>query len=513
MRHPRAAGIPKPVPVPVSVRIALVVLGALVHAGCTTTAPPPPAPPPPVEPAPSFDEVERQYLPKIADLSRSVEVYEARKEEIVAERLANLDRLRERLVSLREEIAAKRSSVGLVEEELQNRRERLRRIRREPAGPARESLAADVAAVVAELEEELADERTELAGSESRAAEMEAEIERLEGADDETLFLEEVRPLYREAIELHLGFYREVIDLARQELDPGAASQAFIDHLSDRAEERSRLLDQKVQPEDYATLRRELELDQRLSQAWLSAVIQKARFSLSEFRLESISEKDRSDLLFLAEALADGWSENPRLIMFIDGHADSRKFRGESACVSAAKNRELSRRRAETVAELFRESLGGEPGRIRIDYFGNFSPLIEAPDDELENRRIELRITSEQSGGGHSSHRDYFRMRDGLAFAQRIFIRRPGLWVDARCMDSTVDAEVEHLSDAHRELVERLGLDISANVSLGPDAGRQLTVHLGNAFVVEDGDRCIAVVPCPVGDVESPTSEPTDQEP
>lgn len=477
-------------------RFLLPAVAALV--ACSTAQPPAPV----VEPAPSvasLDELEQEYLSGIEDVKRTVDSYESRKDEIVARKIEDLERLRG-LQSVRlGEIEAQRKKIALIEEQLADRRRRLAALgeetgeTRETDDPLRRDLEQEAAGLERQIERESKELDERLAAAD-KAAE---EIRRLENADREALFLEELQPLYRKGIELHLGFYRGVIDLARQQLAPDAEASVLVDHFASRIAERNRLLGHELRPEAFATLRHEFELDRRMSQAWLAALILEVRFSLNEFRLETISDSERAELQLLAESLEDSWAANPRLVMYIDGHADSKQFRGRSACVSATKNRELSRQRAEAVRDFFRQRLDGDPERIHLDWFGNFSPQVGERTDELENRRIELRIASRRRDGGFDSNRDYFAMRRGLEMAGRVFLRAEGEWIEASCDGRDVAAEVEYLSAEYRALVERSGLDGAATkVGLGAD-GRELEVRLGNAFVVVDGGRCVAVRPCP----------------
>jgi hypothetical protein len=88
-------------------------------------------------------------------------------------------------------------------------------------------------------------------------------------------------------------------------------------------------------------------------------------------------------------------------------------------------------------------------------------------------------------------------MRRGLEMAGRVFLRAEGEWVEVSCDGRPADGEVEYLSDEYQALVERSGLaDAATRVRLGA-GGRELEVRLGNAFVVDDGGRCVAVRPCP----------------
>ncbi len=437
------------------------------------------------------------YLPLIVDNQRSIEAYEMRKEEIVARALEDLELLRESQTALVEEIAARQESIALLEERVAGRRARLEESD-DPAGSQwRRQLEDDLAS----FENELAQERAALADRQRKSTSAAAEIARLEKADGEALFLDQMQPLYREGIDLHLGFYRGVIELTRQQLPPGEESAMLLDRWHERMSERDRLREQRLSPRAYAALRREFEVDRRLSQAWLAALILEVRFATSEYRLESISEPERRELELLASALEESWAENPFLVMHIDGHADSQRFRGTTACISATRNRELSRQRAEEVRSFFAQRLGGDEERVEMDYFGNFSPLANARLDQLDNRRIELRVSSrrgedDDAVAGAVAHPDYFSMRNELTLAGRRFIRRPGKWVEEACQERPAARRVDYLSAPYEELVERLGLDAPARIVLTSE-DRELEVRLGNAFIVEDGADCVEIRPCP----------------
>jgi outer membrane protein OmpA-like peptidoglycan-associated protein len=471
----------------------LLLLAAAASWACSAAeAPAPPvepAPPPP--PAPTLAELQSTYLPRIEDVERSVSAFEERREEIVERKLADRERLRELQEIRRGELAAQGDKIALLEDQLADRRARIARLGERGDGPLRRELEQESA----RLEREVAQESAELAAAEAEHAAAAADLERLETADAEGLFRAEVQPLYRQGIELHLGFYQGLIELTRQRLAPGENAAALIDHFSGRLAERRALLAGQVEPAAFAALRHELELDRRMSQAWLSALILEVRFELGQYRLETISREELRELELLAEALEESWSTNPRLVMFVDGHADSRGFRGVTPCVSATKNRELSRQRAAQVRDFFRQRLGGDE-RIRLDWFGNFSLRTGARSDELENRRIELRVAAERDDGGFDAHREYFAMRHGLELAGRIFRRTGGAWVEEPCAGREADAEVEYLSPPFAELAARLELDAAAGVRLGAE-DREIEVRLGNAFVVDDGGRCVAVRPCP----------------
>lgn len=470
----------------------LLLLAAAASWACSAVeAPAPPVEPAAAPPAPTLAELQNTYLPRIEDVERSVSAFEERKDEIVERKLADRRRLRELQEIRRGEIEAQRGKIALLEEQLQDRRRRLEELGESGDGALRRELEQEKT----RLERELGREAAELAAVEAEYESAANDLRRLETADADALFLDEVQPLYREGIELHLGFYQGLIELTRQRLAPGDNAAALIDHFSGRLAARRALLEREVEPAAFAALRHELELDRRMSQAWLSALILEVRFELGQYRLETISPDERRELELLVEALAESWNANPRLVMLIDGHADSRAFRGVTLCVSATKNRELSRQRAAVVRDFFRERLGGDE-RIRLDWFGNFSPRTEAGAEGPGDRRIELRVAAKRDDGGFDAHREYFAMRRGLELAGRTFVRADGAWLEASCQGRDPDDEIEYLSPPYRELVARLGLDAAAEVDVGA-GGRELEVRLGNAFVVDDGGGCVAVRPCP----------------
>ena len=442
-----------------------------------------------------MEELRQTFLPRIDENRQAVDAYEARKEEIVARKLEDLERLRSLREARQGEIESKRTKISLLREQLEDRRAQLGAT--EDGDPLRSGLEDEIV----ELEREVERESAELAEQEDEDLRAAEEIRRLEGADEEAIFLEEMQPVYREGIDLHLGFYRGVIALAREQLTPEEApeeaqpSSALIDHINARISERDRLRGQPLAPEAFATLRREFELDQRMSQAWLSALILEVRFALNEYRLETIADEEREELELLAESIVETWTKNPRLEMYVDGHADSKQFRGETPCVSATKNVELSRLRAEAVRGFFADKLGTE--RVFLDWFGNFSPQSPGTGTGtagLGDRRIEIRIASRRTSG-FDSHREYFAMLHGLELAGRTFVRQERQWVQEECVEESAQ-EVEYLSEAYHDLAERLGLVQAAGVPLRASGGA-LEVRLGNAFIVADGDRgCVAVRPC-----------------
>ncbi len=477
----------------------LLLVASLALASCAT------APEPETRPVPvtaSLSELQSTYLPRIVDNSRSVDSREARRDEIVAQMRSDAERQRDMHQTLLAEIEAKEKTIELLEDQRSDRERRLEKLRAEAqAGEAGAERIRELEHESSELDAEIKRESAELEKRREKAEEIAAHLERLANLDEDELFLDAMQPVYREGIELHLGFYRGVIELTRQQLT-GSEAGTLIERFEERIAKRDRLAGRAVEAEAFASLRHELELDRRLSQAWLSAFILEVRFSLSEFRLETISAEEQGELALLAEALAESWSDDASLVMRIDGHSDSKKFRGRSDCDSATLNKDLSRRRAEAVRDYFTERLGGEAERIEIDWYGNFSIHLAAEAGEVGDRRIELRIATRRADGSHGSHRDYFTMLSDLELAGRRYVRRQGAWIDAGCVDTEPEAEVVYLSDAYRELAAGLGLDASARVRLGAD-GRELDVRLGNEAVV-DGERCVRVVPCEAEEDSAP---------
>jgi len=446
----------------------------------------------------TLEELEHEYLPRIEENSHAVDWHETRKQRIVEARIKDHQRLSDRYRILLAEAEGKRHAIALLEEQVADREARLAELERdEHPDPGVSKKIDQIRREATELKEEIARESAELARRTAQAEEAYAEMKRFEGLDKEEIFLDEMQPIYRAGIDLHLEFYRGLIDITRQQLVENHDSVALLEQFNERIARRTRLLDQPIEDKAFAALRHEFELDRRISQAWLSAYILEVRFSLSEYSLETISEQERQELALVAEALEERWSADDELVMFIDGHADSKKFRGRSACVSATKNKELSRRRAEAVRSYFAERLGVSPERIFVDWFGNFSMQTEPRPGtgEVENRRIELRISSMRAGN-FGSHGDYFTMRRELDFNGIRFFRRPGEWVDVRCRDQPVGKKTEFMSREYRELVERLGLGSATPVPLGVDE-RRLWVRLGNAFTVMADGACVEIQPCP----------------
>lgn len=446
----------------------------------------------------TLEELEQEYLPRIEENNDAVDWHETRRERIVEARIKDLERLRDRYEILLTEAEGKRHAIALLEEQVADRKARLAELEGdEQSGPLVSKKIDQIRREIATLREEIAGESAELTRRATQAEEVSSELKRFERLDEEAIFLDEMQAMYRSGIDLHLEFYRGLIDITRQQLVESHDSVALIEHFSERIARRTQLLDQPIASEAFAALRHEFELDRRISQAWLSAYILEVRFSLSEFSLDSISDEELQELSLVAEALEERWSADDELVMFIDGHADSKKFRGRNDCVSATKNKELSRRRAEAVRDYFAERLSGSPDRIFVDWFGNYSMQTEPRPGtgEVENRRIELRISSMRAGN-FGSHGDYFAMRQGLDLGGIRFFRRPGEWVDVRCREESIGRNVEFMSREYRLLAESLGLDAAAIVPLGVDE-RRLWVRLGNEFTVMAEGICVQIQPCP----------------
>lgn len=474
----------------------LLLLASLVLASCVA------APEPKTQPAAppvSLSELQSTYLPRIVDNARTVDSREARRGEIVEQMRGDADRLRELHRTLLDEIEAKEKTIAVLEERRSDRQSRLTELRSQEADDDETRVRIrELERESGELDAEIAREKEELSKRREKAEETAKQVEHLDTLDEDALFQDAMQPVYREGIELHLGFYRGVIELTRQQLT-GAEAAPLIERFEERIAKRDRLAGQAVEAEAFADLRHEVELDRRLSQAWLSAFILEVQFSLSEFRLETISEDELQELSLLAEALGQSWSDDAHLVMRIDGHSDSKKFRGRSDCESATLNKELSRRRAEAVRDYFVERLGGDAGRIEIDWYGNFSSHLAKKPGVAGDRRIELRIATRNDDGGYGSHRNYFAMLSGLELGGRTYVRRQGAWVDAGCEGTEPEGEIVFLSPAYRELASRLGFDGSAKVRLGADE-RELEVRLGNEAVIDDGERCVRIVPCEAED-------------
>lgn len=475
----------------------LLLLATLVLASCVAAPEPETRPAAPA--SASLSELQSAYLPRIVDNSRTVDSREARRDEIVEQMRADAERLRELHRTLLVEIEAKEKTIAVLEERRSDRESRLRELRsREADDDETQVRIRELERESAEIGAEIEHENEELSKRREKADETAKQVEHLDTLDEDALFRDAMQPVYREGIDLHLGFYRGVIELTRQQLT-GSEAGALIEHFEERIAKRDRLAGQAVEAEAFADLRHELELDRRLSQAWLSAFILEVQFSLSEFRLETISEEELQELDLLAESLAESWADDVHLVMRIDGHSDSKKFRGRSDCESATLNKDLSRRRAEAVRDFFTERLGGDAGRIEIDWYGNFSTHMAKVPGEAGDRRIELRIATRRDDGSYGSHRNYFAMLSGLELGGRSYVRRQGAWIDAGCAGTEPEAEIAYLSDAYKELASRLGFDGSAKVRLGAEE-RELEVRLGNEAVIDDGERCVRVVPCEAED-------------
>jgi outer membrane protein OmpA-like peptidoglycan-associated protein len=86
----------------------------------------------------------------------------------------------------------------------------------------------------------------------------------------------------------------------------------------------------------------------------------------------------------ILENVASVYSDQPRCIIVVAGHADRSG--------PAGSNLALSRRRAEAVADWLRRR--GVRTRLRIEFHGEARPLVETPDGvhEPQNRRAEILV-------------------------------------------------------------------------------------------------------------------------
>ena len=220
---------------------------------------------------------------------------------------------------------------------------------------------------------------------------------------------------------------------------------------------------------------------------WLDVYILDVRFPLGEADLSALDTAERGKLEELATILGETFAAEKELEVYVDGHADSRRFEGRSACVSAALNKDLSRRRAEAVRTHLTAEIDGLGERIEVDWYGNFSRLAGGEGEDLRNRRIELRVAL----GTDAAHTEYFAIRNGLDWDDRRFVHRSGRWSDARCLDREPDGELEYLSN------DALGLmDASEGPLRRGIDGRQLEIRLGDDVVVEETGRCLRITPC-----------------
>lgn len=439
--------------------------------------------------AESFDDLDATYGPALDTLHRMLDSTEERRDEIV-DRARQEEKIQDaELARLDEEIDALASQISATALRLSEVRRNLAEVREasgERAGARLEQEAEELSTRL----EELGDVREERQGS---RAELQRSIASAERLSDDELFARETQSLYRETVDLQRSYYREGIELARKKL-AGQEASFLVDHYETRIRQRNRELEQGALSEDVVrTFRRQQESDQRMEQALYLAFVLEVRFPTAGHELEEISAEERENLELLSEALRTGWNEWGALRIHIDGHADSRAYRGVRSCESATRNLELSRQRAAAVREFLAERLGDD-SRFAVDWFGNFALRADAGPTEEDNRRIELRIASpaQQSTGVHAA---YFAMHDGVEMQGRTFVREPGRWVESSCRQADPARRVDYQSSEYDQLTARLELDgTSTSVELGE--GRELLIRLGTHAVVRDGDECVEVVPC-----------------
>ena len=471
----------------------------LLLVGCGGSAPPVVEPPPPQtseaadpgEPtAESFNELDATYAPALKTLHRMIDSTEDRRDEIVGRAREEEQREQDELARLDQEIESLARQISSTAQRLGEVRQNLGEVRRtsgERAGALLEEEANELTARLAEL----GDVRKERQG---RRAELTQTLATAERLSDDELFAREVQTLYRETVDLQRQYYREGIQLARSKL-AGQEASFLVDHYQTRIRQRNRELEQGDLNEDVVrTFRRQQESDQRMEQALYLAYVMEVRFPSAGHELEEISTVERENLELLSEALRTGWDEWGDLRIHIDGHADSRAFRGVRSCESATRNLELSRQRASAVRDFLGDRLG-KSSRFAVDWFGNFALRADAGPTEEDNRRIELRIASpaQESTGVHAA---YFAMHDGVEIQGRTFVREPGRWVEASCENTEPRERIEYESRKYDDLMSRLGIEPETPTPVGLGEGRELLVRLGTHAVVQDGDGCVEVVPC-----------------
>ena len=467
--------------------------------GCGGTSEPVVEPGPPAEApvqaeteptAESFDDLDATYGPALETLHRMLDSTEGRRDEIVSRAREEEHRQDEELARLDDEIDALASQVSSTALRLAEVRQNLAEVRAasgERGGARLEQEADELAARL----EELGDVRQE---RQQRRAELAREIASGERLSDDELYVREVQTLYRETVDLQRSYYREGIELARKKL-AGQEASFLVDHYETRIRQRNRELEEGALSEDVVrTFRRQQESDQRMEQALYLAFVLEVRFPTAGHELEEISAEERENLELLSEALRTGWNEWGALRIHIDGHADSRAYRGVRSCESATRNLELSRQRAAAVREFLGERLG-ESSRFAVDWFGNFALRADAGPTEEDNRRIELRIASpaQESTGVHAA---YFAMHEALEMQGRTFYREPGRWVERSCLKPEPSRRVDYQSRKYDELMQRLDFDPKTPTSVKLGEGRELLIRLGTHAVVRDGDDCVEVVPC-----------------
>jgi len=190
----------------------LLLLASLVLASCVAAPEPETRPAAPV--SVSLSELQSTYLPRIVDNSHTVDSREARRGEIVEQMRADAERLRELHRTLLLEIEAKEKTIALLEDRRSDRESRLRDLRSKEADDEETRVRIrDLDRESAELDGEIEHENAELLKRREKAEETAKQVERLDALDEDALFLDAMQPVYREGIDLHLGFYRGVTEL------------------------------------------------------------------------------------------------------------------------------------------------------------------------------------------------------------------------------------------------------------------------------------------------------------
>ncbi len=497
--------------------------------GCTPKPMPevvPPEPPPPVT---SLEDLEAKYSPKLDKIYAMIDAQLPKRDQILSEVRAELAEDREELAGFGKDLERIDERLARKRRRREERQQQLNDLRGSIDASVGESLEQDLTKLDAEIAE-LEQQRQELRTKQTKLEESVRQRERL---DDQGLFELRMQPLFREALELQRRYYDDGTALTRHALADDFEAGLILDAFGARADERDvALATELVSAVSFHRLRRSYQGDRMLAEAVFLANVVQARFPLSASHLELISAEERHDIELLADGLKDKWNEHQRLLIFVDGHADRTRYRGVGRCISATKNLDLSRRRAEAVKEFLGRSLG-DASRIEIDWFGNFANRT-AGTNKLDDRRIELRIAAAPSnrerspatdapGSGSETgeaageqplsgpmvdiaastsvppsgpHTAYFGMRNGLWIADRTFIREPGRWVEAGCRNKP-GKQVQYLDAQYEKLFARLGIDPEVSVRVDLGSGRGRDVRLGNAFVIADGKDCVEVIPCP----------------
>jgi outer membrane protein OmpA-like peptidoglycan-associated protein len=210
-----------------------------------------------------------------------------------------------------------------------------------------------------------------------------AEAEGLAGyaSQRQATLAQEREALGREAAERRLQMARTQRDIAREE----ALRQATVAHSAQQQADQARQqaefaqIDAEIARQQAAQLGSELEaLKARQTDTGWSMTLGDVLFEVDRAELKPGATRQ-------LEALASVLLRNPNASVRIEGHTDSTG--------SAAYNRDLSRRRAESVqAFLLRQ--GVEPGRIEAQGLGADFPVASNADPagRTQNRRVDLLI-------------------------------------------------------------------------------------------------------------------------